>query len=137
MSEFHHDLARHRAALAWRNAATADGWQIRPTYETEPLERAATLISPDGFRASIITRTNTNADKARWVFETSIDVWGPDGLYIKPPTVYDRAAVHAGVLTCNYCGAHPVPTGRVGFAGRACLTCQPVQESKLGRHYYD
>ena len=136
---FSNDESRIIAAEMWRDAALADGWSGEATYApTEGMDRAARLQHPEGFQAQIITRRRRPEDKRqKWAFEASIAVWGPDGLAVAPPNVYDMTAIRASIATCRYCGTHSVKTVRVGFAGRACEACQPVEEKKLGRHYYD
>ena len=114
---------------AFRDAAVADGWSIRPTYEgNEPVEFAATL-DRDGYTMQIITRPQ--------YAKASIYIWGPDGLAIKTPAEYSWSEIAHGVEKCNYCGAYSVKTERVGFAGRACAKCAPVEKKKLGPRYYD
>jgi len=53
----------------WRDAAVADGWSIKPTYQSEVVEQAASL-ERDGFHAQVIARpTHTNtlaARRLRW-----------------------------------------------------------------------
>lgn len=136
---FTNDEARIVAAETWRDAALADGWTGEATYApTEGMDRAALLHHSEGYQAQIVTRRTRPEDKPKkWKFEASIAVWGPDGLAVAPPNIYDMAAMRISVSTCLYCNVHPVKTVRVGFAGRACETCQPGEEKKLGRNYYD
>lgn len=122
------------AVIAWRDAAVADGWDHKPTYSSEAEERAATL-NREGYVAHILTRSRSHTGK--WLAEAKVSVWGPDGLAIRVPTVYDWSQIKSAVEKCHYCGAQPVKTKRVGFAGRACITCAPIEEGKLPRGYYD
>ncbi len=108
-------------ALAWRDAAVADGWSMRPTYQQESVERAWRL-ERDGFVVSGITRSPEAEGDMPTV---SIHIWGPDGLVIKAPGVYDFAALVAGTRTCAACGATDVDTQRFSFAGRCCAACRP------------
>lgn len=120
-------------ATAFREAAIADGWSCRPTYQDhEPMERAATL-ERDGFKIMVIARPRSAN------LNPSGDVcgWGPDRLAIRMPKVYDWATIQAGARTCSVCNTSDVETARFGFAGRACLTCQPSAEAKLGPRYYE
>jgi hypothetical protein len=124
------------AATAWREAAMADGWTGEPTYPShEPIESAAKLTHPDGFTAQILTRTH--AAGSRYKFSVSVHVWGPDGLTVEPPDVYEMTAIRMNARKCCFCAKPDCATTRVGFAGRACLACAPVEEAKLPRHYYD
>ncbi len=112
------------AAHAWREAAIADGWSARPTYEEwEPLESAARLTR-DGFTVQMLTRQNGDS------YTVSIHVWGPDGLAIKPPDEYSYPAIVAGVRTCNACDASDVETFAYSFAGRACAACLPAMREQ-------
>lgn len=128
---------RHAAAITWRDAAIADGWSARATYgNSESFDRASSLDHPDGYKVMILSRTNDKPG-AKWKFEAQVSVWGPDGLTIKPPAEYDMVAIRAAVENCHYCGKTGCKTERVGFAGRACATCAPVEENKLEPNYYN
>lgn len=117
------DSARFAAAVAWREAAIADGWDAKPGYPNhEAMERVCHL-SKDGYIVHVLTREKVG----KWAYQASVNVWGPDGLAIKPPFVYDMAAITAGTRHCNYCNADDVDTERVGFAGRCCAACLPRQ----------
>lgn len=129
------DPAQLAAAIAWRDAAIADGWSAHATYRNESFDRVSSLEHTDGYKAMILTRTNDKPGP-KWKFQAEVNVWGPDGLVIKPPAQYDMAAIRASVETCHYCGKTGGKTERVGFAGRACATCQPAEEKKLGPNYY-
>lgn len=108
-------------AEAWRDAAVADGWSIEPTYDYEPVERAWRL-SREGFSVQGITRAARDDTE---MTTADIHIWGPDGLAIRPPPIYDWSAIVAGSRTCNACGATDVETQRYGFAGRCCAACRP------------
>ena len=131
---FSDDPARHAAGIAWRDAAIADGWAAHPACPTEPVTSAAVLVHPENYTAHVITRVLAGPGYA---YETSVWVWGPDRLALDPPNRYDMAAIRRAVRTCNYCGKTDCATVRVGFAGRACRTCQPVEEKRLAPGYYD
>lgn len=121
----------------FRDAAVADGWSIAPTYPShEPAEQAATL-NRDGFIMMVLARPKSGGNTGNWTCSASVHIWGPDGMAIPPPPLYDWAKISAGVTTCGYCGAHPVKTERVGFAGRACPTCRPIEGAKLPRNWAD
>src|SRR5271157_489350 len=79
-------------AVAWRDAAVANGWSIVPTYgDHEPVKRAARL-EREGFTCQILTRDNST-EVRKYAFEASVSVWAPDGLSILVPNVYDWNAV--------------------------------------------
>lgn len=124
---FTNDRAELDAAHAWRVAAIADGWKAKPTYDkNEPLERHATL-SKDGFVAHVKARDDTEK-KYRHRYEAGVHVWAPDGLSVRAPTIYDFAAIKAGVRHCVNCGKDDVDTQRYSFAGRCCADCvQPLR----------
>lgn len=119
-------------ALAWREAAMADGWQSAPTYSHED-ELRAFRLTRDGFVVQGLARPAD--DKTLGVGE--ISCWGPDGMSIPAGEFYDWAAIKAGIETCHYCGAHPVKTERVAFAGRACAECGPKERAKLPSNWAD
>lgn len=124
------DMASVERARAWRDAAVADGWSIEPTYQTEPVERAARL-SRDGFSAQIITRTPEEGHRWRTTYEGSVHIWGPDSLAVKAPHPYSWERLTAGLRTCHDCGATDVETQRVGFAGRTCAACLPDARKRI------
>lgn len=101
----------------WIKAALADGWTSKPTYSNESIDRAMTL-NKEGFHVSTIRRP---PEKSRG----NIDLtgWGPDGLVVRVPRVYDWESMKAALRICNYCKAIDVDTQRVGFAGRCCANC--------------
>lgn len=133
---FTNDGARLRAAEAYRDAAVADGWSKRPTYESESIDRACTL-NRDGFIMQVLTRDNSEK-KRKWKHEAQISIWGPDGLAIPPPAEYDFAKIKALTRHCMYCKTDDVDTERVGFAGRCCAKCLPDQRKKIERPgWYD
>ena len=119
-------------AKAWRLAAIADGWTSEPTYLGHEPEEHAFRLRKNGFQVQGLARPGSDLLPTGKIY-----CWGPDGLTIRVGETYDWSAIQAGVETCMYCDAHPVKTRRVGFAGRACETCAPVEEKKLGPRYYD
>jgi hypothetical protein len=104
-------------------AAVADGWSIEPTYPGHETVEQACRLRRDGYLALCLMREK--AVGATWHYETSVHLWGPDGLYIEPPYPYDFAAIEAGRRRCMGCGKANVETRRVGFAGRCCDACLP------------
>jgi hypothetical protein len=126
---FTNNDARLRAAEAFRDAATADGWSMRATYGSEPIERASTLTR-DGYTMQVLTRDNSEK-KGKWKHEAQISIWGPDGLAINPPEIYDFAKLKSLTRHCNYCKTDDVDTQRVGFAGRCCAACLPAMRAKI------
>jgi hypothetical protein len=126
---FTNDDARLHAAKAYRDAAAADGWSIRSTYGSEDIDRAATL-NRESFIMQVLTRDNSEK-KGKWKYEAQISIWGPDGLAINPPGIYDFAEIKARTRRCLYCKAEDVDTERVGFAGRCCANCLPTMRAKI------
>jgi len=126
----------YERAVAWREAAVADGWSIRPTYEKhEPVERAAQLMK-EGFACQILTRDNST-EKRKYAFEATVNVWAPDGMSILVPDVYDWQAIKAAVRTCSACGASDVDVHRYSFAGRCCEKCLPELKAKYEKPGWD
>lgn len=110
----------------WRDAAVADGWTVEPTYKHESVDRAFRLTR-DGYVVQGIAR-----DGDEQTLPTAyLHIWCPRGIAIAPPATYDFAAIRQAEQTCEYCGAHPVPTQRVAFANRACEKCAPVEQANL------
>lgn len=133
---FTNDINRLNAAKAFRDAAIADGWVPKQTYPGgEPMESAASL-ERDGYKLMIFTRDKPTPN-GKWKYQAEVNLWGPDRFAIKPPDVYDFVAITKNIRNCHYCKAADVETTRVGFAGRACTRCAPIEEAKLGSHYYD
>lgn len=121
MFGFTNDQAEYDAAVAFREAAKADGWTCVPTYgDSEPVERAARLMR-DGWVISILAREKVG----KWKYEANVHAWGPDGMSIRTPRVYDFQVMQAELRTCKACGATDVPTHRYSFAGRCCEQCLP------------
>lgn len=110
------------AALAWRDAAVADGWACAPTYAHEHIDSAFTLTK-GGWHAHGIARP---ADFKETAGSGSISVWAPDGMHVQAPRLYDMAALQAGLRYCENCDTHDVDTQRYSFAGRCCSKCRPL-----------
>ena len=108
-------------ALAWRQAALADGWTSRPTYPDHEAEETAFTLQRLGFIVQGLARPATSDT----VGSGQIRCWGPDGLAVEVGETYDWKAIGLGLSTCGYCKASPVETFRVGFAGRCCAICLP------------
>lgn len=128
MFGFTNDDADLEAARKWVADAVADGWTIEPTYASEPAERAASLWK-DGYHVLALMRDNSE-HKYKYKHEAQINLWGPDGLAIKAPSVYDFALIEAGNRRCGECGKTDVDTQRVGFAGRCCAEGLPAAQKK-------
>jgi hypothetical protein len=126
------NIAEKEAADAYRDAAVANGWSIKPTYEEhEPVTSAASL-DKDGFHMSILARTNDLKlyPNVKRLYDIDISIWGPDGLAINPPLHYDMEAIRKGVRICSHCGKTDVDTVRYSFAGRCCKECLPAMRAK-------
>lgn len=111
-------------ACIFRDAAIADGWAHKPTYNMEPESQACTL-NRDGWHMSVYTREKNGR------YDTSITIWAPDGLVVNVPAAYDFDKIKAGIEYCGTCKTHGVKTTRVGFAGRVCFNCLPEQRAKI------
>lgn len=117
------------AALAWRDAAVADGWDVRPTYQHEDVDSAFTLERA-GWKVSGLARRGAENEPPLGGGE--ITVWAPDGLQIKVPIVYPGIAeLDRMTRWCEHCGREDVHTRRVGFAGRVCDDCHPAVQAAV------
>ena len=114
--------------------AVADGWAVKPTYNSEPVDSAFTL-DRDGFKVMGFARDH--GAQARKRYETSISGWGPDGLAIKLPNTYDWSAIASAVRTCGRCGATVDRTFRFSFAGRSCSACLPAARAECEKPGWD
>ena len=120
-------FVRLTEAIAFRDAAQADGWEITPLYADESTDRAGRLAK-DGFSMLVYTRPTDGKVRAT---DAGVFLFGPDKLQIIPPATYDWQAIQDGLRTCNYCGKRNVETTRAGFAARCCHTCLPRMQSLL------
>lgn len=127
MTGFTNEDKYFRIVCDWRDAAMADGWTMEQTYNTEEWDSACKL-KKDGYDASVLTRIKKPAGK--WKYETSVYLWGPDELVIRPPFPYNWSLIVKGLNTCNNCGATNLRTFRYSFAGRACEYCLPAMKRK-------
>lgn len=115
------------AAATFRHAAIADGWSCIPTYgDRESAESHATL-EKDGFKCHVMARELSGK---KYQYQAQVSIWGPDGLCITAPVLYDWDVIESGVRRCGYCGQEDVDTQRVGFAGRSCEKCLPVARKR-------
>lgn len=126
---FSNSLDHLESVKQFRDAAVADGWDLKPTYKNEDIDRASSLTK-DGFKMSIISRDNTEKNY-KYKFEAEISIWGPDGISIPTPELYDFELIRNGLTSCPVCGAKDVKTVRVAFANRACEVCAPALREKL------
>lgn len=109
----------------WRNAAVADGWEVRPLYDNEPIESAAKLT-----REEFVVHTISRPAVRHWRERADISGWGPDGLSIAIPLPYDMDRIRQALRRCNPCGAQDVDTHQYSFAGRCCAECLPAMKRK-------
>lgn len=129
---FSNDRSHLDSVVAYRDAAVADGWSIRGTYEpSESVERAARL-QRDGFVMQVLTRDNSERAHGK-KFEASVHIWGPDGLAVTPPPLYDFAEIAARTRVCSACKKRDVDTERYSFAGRCCAECLPEMRRRHER----
>ena len=124
---FTNDETAYTSVEEFVKAALADGWEIEPTYGSEPVDRAFRLRR-SGYLLQGINRRLEPGHK--WKSESKIYGYGPDGMAIKVPRVYDSAALVDGVRRCNICEKEDVETFRYSFAGRACQSCIPEARRK-------
>src|SRR5580692_4339081 len=112
--------------------AVVDGWAIEPTYRnSESIEQAARLTR-DGFVIHTINRSAANGEKPRrWLSESMVHIWGPDGLEISTPSQYEFEEIKNGLQKCSECKRIGVKTERVGFAGRCCIECLPKLRAQI------
>lgn len=113
-------------AAAFRDAAVADGWTIRPTYDHEPQHSAASL-DRDGWHMSVLTRTDSDFPVGPNSVG-SVSLWGPDRAHVETPDVYSMEALEKGLRECGYCDRKDVDTFQVAFASRVCAECLPEQK---------
>lgn len=118
MFGFTNDRAQYDAAIAWRDAAIADGWEASPAYDTEDIGRACRLRR-DGFEVQVITREKVG----KWKYEAQVNVWGPDGMCVNPMKTYNWTDLVDGLRVCDQCKKTDRDTKRVGFANRVCAEC--------------
>lgn len=100
-------------------AARADGWAAE-----QPQHAGVVKLQKQGFVLQVILRTDGSMNP-------QFGVWGPDGLGLRVPDVYDWEALQRNLRRCNFCDAADVEVFRVGFAGRCCEKCLPEQRKRL------
>lgn len=113
---FTNDTKQYDEAIAFRAALLADGWSIKQNDKTED---TYTSHYKDGYCVQVMSRTKIG----KWKYEAQVNAWGPDGMTIRAPTVYDFAAMQRGLRHCGLCKAADVETQRYSFAGRCCAKC--------------
>jgi hypothetical protein len=121
-------------AHAWREAALADGWEGKPTYDHEPIEHAARLTRED-WVCLILSRPLIGKDGSS--NSPDITVWGPDRAQIAVPVPYDWAAMQAAIRVCAHCGKTDVETKCYAFADRCCIECGPPYQKSLPANWCD
>lgn len=110
---------KYTNAVGFKNAAIYDGWKASALYAGESAETAARLVK-NKFTIKVITRV-TNRDGRRR-FESSLKIWGPDGLLILVPERYSYPNVVAGLNTCTKCGKF-TSVSKYQYADRRCKMC--------------
>jgi hypothetical protein len=117
------------AAQAWRDAAILDGWDARPTYKHEGMNRAFSL-ERDGWLTMGLARPGD--DEAPPLPNGMITVYAPDKLQVLVPIVYPGMDVLASMARrCDKCERMDVDTRRVGFANRVCADCHPEMQAAI------
>jgi hypothetical protein len=138
---FTNDTKEYDRVRSFRDAAIADRWSHKATYDSEPEERASHLYR-EGFVMSVLTRSRENevlnpargiysTSHGKWRYEAQVHIWGPDGMAIDSGPVYDWGKLTAGLRHCPECGADDVDTQLVGFANRVCADCAPALRKKI------
>lgn len=134
---FTNDPKEMERVVAWREAAIADGWSCRATYEGhEAMERAATLDHPWGYHAMILSRDNAGKSPGKFRYEVGVYLWDAlkFGIAIKTPRVYSLEAIQRAERTCPECGNEyesKAVMRRVAFANRCCANCYGALKAKL------
>lgn len=145
MFGFTNDTKEFDLVCAFRDAAIADGWDHKGTYEPTEAEDRACQLSRDGFIMHILTRSRENwipdsrysnqlSPHGKWNYESEVNIWGPDGLAIHAGPVYDWNEITSKVRACPKCGSKNVDTVRVGFAGRYCQFCADKVRPSIETH---
>lgn len=97
---FHDDTIRVEEVRAWREAALADGWTSRPTYDHEAEDRAFTMEHPEGFIVTGLSRP-ADPDDPKWPSlksEAHLHLWRKESNGIGSVMIddaYGMAAVRA------------------------------------------
>lgn len=120
-------------AIQYIEDAVDDGWNSEPTYTHEGISSAATLTR-EGFKIMVLARTLT---ESRFRYQANVSIWGPDGLGIRPPELYNFEHIKEGLRVCNECGEADVDTFRYSFAGRACKDCLPAMKKNFEGRGWD
>jgi len=118
---FTNDKERYDAAIAYKDSAIADGWSLK-TEENGNCDYF--ILNREGFTMHCMARLHKSTCK--WKYQAEVTIWGPDGLQIRVPDMYDWEEIQKRVDVCMSCGAVG-KIQRVGFAGRYCSKCVPAQ----------
>lgn len=100
----------------WVALAVNDGWTQSPVTVG-----SSRTIMKDGFCATFIPTLDGAGNRGF----CHLAVYGPDGLQVLVPEVYNWEELQARLQTCMYCFAEKVKTYRIAFAGRCCEKCLP------------
>ncbi len=118
----------------WREAAIANGWAARPTYENHETVEEACTLEKDGWVAMLLSRPAAEVPWKPGTMrppQTSISIWGPDKLSVERVVPFDMAQIEKNARKCAACGAEDVDTRRVAFCNRVCLDCLPSERKRL------
>lgn len=123
MDKLSNERASYDKAVAYREAAIADGWDCEASYEIESVKRAARLTR-DGWVIQILSRDNRDRTR-KFNYDASVAVWAPDRLAVRARHPYSFEQLEAATRECLYCDAKDVDTVLISFAGRCCAECRP------------
>lgn len=99
----------------WFNDAAADGWEVTPFMQGEPIEYSAILKKPP-FKAFVFRRPDGFLPGFKEQY--GIHVWGTDGLAVRMDVRYNYDRLLQIDATCAVCDKPR--TKRLGFAAGVC-----------------
>ena len=118
---------------AFRDAAIADGWTVKPMSPHESVDTWARLTR-DGYVMHAVARP------PRFSYSkphASISIWAPDTLGVCVPETYSWNEIQRLATVCDNCMKECEKTVRYSFAGRCCETCLPEMRAKYEQPGWD